>query len=190
MRERRSFFFVFHFFCDRNIKETKYSAGSCAKIWGMLSNWTRLSYVSMILVARVSLTNPMCLTWYVFFFLNLIWVTQLRYPFQFIRKSRSKTEISAGNFWWVIGDCINLATEIVLRARCTLWNDVCWSNGAGWRRGFSSSTKQWMSGAAAAPDDPHYWGSLSRLFSGTFLKTLKTTILHWLVPSMNTSNLS
>ncbi|KAJ7002793.1 mediator of RNA polymerase II transcription subunit 15a-like isoform X1 [Populus alba x Populus x berolinensis] len=34
------------------------------------------------------------------------------------------------------------------------------------------------SAAAAAPDGPHYWGSLSRLFSGTFLKTLKTTILH------------
>jgi hypothetical protein len=79
----------------------------------LLSIHMSKSYVSMILVARVSLTNPMCLTWYVFFFFNLIWVTQLRYPFQFIRKSRSKTEISSGNFWWVIGDCINLATEIV-----------------------------------------------------------------------------
>jgi len=37
--------------------------------------------------------------------------------------------------------------------------------------GLSSSTKQWMFGAAAAPDGPRHWGSLSRLFSGTFCQT-------------------
>jgi len=47
--------------------------------------------------------------------------------------------------------------------------------GGGFRAQRSSGC---MSSAAAAPDGPHYWGNLSRLFSGTFLKTLKTTILH------------
>ncbi|KAJ6932375.1 hypothetical protein NC651_007955 [Populus alba x Populus x berolinensis] len=44
-----------------------------------------------------------------------------------------------------------------------------------------------MSSATTAPDGP---SSISRLFSGTFLKTLEMTMLQRLMPSMNTSNLS